>query len=402
MPPKTKLAKRDLGEACVVRVLQKHGPTPQRELAQICDLSPSAVSRIVERLFEKKLILTCENNVSLRSNIPGRPTVNIAINPTARAVLTVYVALSKIHYMLVNLDWSTEILTIDEKPQGIEVNNLVTLICKRLDGFTAVYSKKLYGYAVLLSGITDGKRGMVFNSQTLKTGISGFELKAILEQRFKLPVIVDSESNGALLGEITFNHDYLDKRNVVYVYYDCDGMVLSFYFNGKIYRGGVDTTAGQTECYAFSENTPEKCVEGRAYWLPPVGLNKVELNVLSQSKISRKVKKFGELIVIQKQLSIPSAKILENRLRMLGRGLCNIMNLLGPDYILIGGLLSELDDRYLNILHEAFVSGQLFSVSSQDRITYGKLPLLKAIAIGGASGLLTADLELQLKFDISP
>lgn len=391
--------KRDLGEAYVVRALQREQVMAQSELARKCGLSASGVSRIIDRLAAKGLILRTGRSIPAGEKLPGRPTELLKLNAAARHVLVVYVSLRQIQYLRLNLDWSMTLLEIRKKPRAMPLTDLMEEICTSLLRLTEQEAVSapgmLCGYAVLMSGFTNGQSGHIFDSSTVAVPGDGFNLLAALTERLKYPVSLDSEGNAALLGEIAAGVVGDRQSNVVYVYYDEDGTVISFYFNGRIYRGAGSAAAGQIGCYAFEEIEPGHCRESHAYWLPPVSLNREEIAALAAAGLPDNLVKFGEIIKYQDQLSGSAAAVLCSRLERLGRGLCNVINLLNPDRLVLGGSLAELTDKYFAEVAVSFARAQLHPGRPVPVLERGRLPLLEAVTIGGGEHHLLFDLELK-------
>ena len=327
--------KRDLGEAYVVRILQRERSMSQNDIAARCGLSASGVSRIVDRLKNKNLIKIRKKKNAKATKTPGRPTVQLCLNASARQVIVVYISLKKIRYFRLAFDWTVTQLEEHDKPRCMDISELVEEVCSTLekirDRDDAASFGKICGYSILVSGFTNGQSGMIFDSSTVKVPGTGFKLRDAISSRMDHPVSLDSEGNAALLGEIACGAVSDWNRDAVYIYYDENGTVVSFYLNGKIYRGSPEAVPGQISCYAYEEPEPGHCRESRAYWLPPVGLSVEERETLVASGLPDYITKFGEVVKYQDQLTGAASEILHSRLRLLGRGLCNIINLLNPD-----------------------------------------------------------------------
>ncbi len=398
MKKTSNLEKRDMGEAYLIKALQRNGMMSQSDAAEFCGLSHSAISRIAERLKEKGLLMKTGTQERVKT-APGRPFVMLELNRNARAVICAYVSINKISFMMLSFDWKIEVLETIEKERRMNVKELSELLVKRFKDLSQSEVCRKYGelsgYALLMSGSTDGENGIVFDSSTVSVPSGSWNISAFLSSKLGKPIAVDSEANAALHGEIESGVVKDRRMNAVYVHYDEDGTVLAFYFNGRIYRGCNGAAPGQIESYSYEENPPGLCREARTYWLPPTGLSAEELVELRKAGIELETGKFVELFRYQHKLEGKLKEILLKRLRMLGRALNNIYSLLSPDKIILGGSLPELDDELFKVIKSEYEQSPLRSFGLKPDIVRGELSMLHAVSIGAGASLLTADIDLR-------
>lgn len=395
------LEKRDMGEAYVIKALQRNGMMSQSDVVEFCGLSHSAVSRIAERLKEKGLLMKAGTQERVKA-APGRPFVMLELNRMARVVICAYVSINKISFMLLSFDWKIKILSSMEKERRIDAKKLSDLLVERFKEISSseecLQFTELSGYAVLMGGSTDGENGIIFDSSTVSVPSGSWNMSSFLSSKLGKPVTVDSEANAALHGEIDAGAVKDRRMNAVYVHYDEDGTVLSFYFNGRIYRGCNGGAPGQIESYSYEENSPGISRESRTYWLPPTGLSAEEMTALNKAGIKLKTDKFVELFRYQEMLDGELKEILLKRLKMLGRALNNIYSLLAPDKIILGGALPDLKDELFSCIKDEYEKSPIKTFGLRPDLVRGELSMLHAVSVGAGASLLTADIELRKEF----
>ncbi len=198
---------------------------------------------------------------------------------------------------------------------------------------------------------------------------------------------MESESNAALAGEM-WNGAGRGAQNAVYVYYDADGAVVSFCFDGRVYHG-IGGHAGQTAGYLFAEDSPGECRMTPAWWLPTVRLSRAERRQLAEAGIGNPPESFAELIAaVGGDAAGAPDEVLRRRLDMLAHGLMNICNLLSPERIILGGSLADMDDAMLEYTRGRLAEAAVRHIPvGPTSVVRGELPLIKAIFAGGASSI---------------
>lgn len=393
--------KRDLGEAITVKALQDFKELSQNQIANETGLTASAVSRIIDRLEQKGIVY--RGNSGSASSV-GRPVNKVSLNPESRFIISAYVSLHSIKFARINLGMEYDVLSEITHPEAFNIEDLVYLLVlnfKKLSSKDRVGApERLLGFTVQLSGLTNGEQGVIWSSNTVKSEENPYQLASRLEDELGHTVLVESESNAALFGEMVSGAGK-NSNNAVYVYYDADGMVLSFCFNGKIYSGGRNGYAGQLHGYAFEEKEVGDCRASHAYWLPPVSLSNKDMLALEAAGVPKGISKFGELFEYADSSNETVRGIIEERLSLLGVGLTNVCGLLSPEKIILGGMLSDIDDELLEIIQKQFASSLANSLLSypgnSSEIVRGELPLMKAIYVGGASRLLSGITDFSVK-----
>jgi predicted NBD/HSP70 family sugar kinase len=393
--------KRDQGEAIALRFLQQSRQLSQNDIVGKTGLTPSAVSRIIDRLERKGIVFRSESNGTPAA--VGRPAKTVCLNPESRFIISAYVSLHTIHFARINLGLECDILLDIPKPQHLDSKELLKILLSHFKKFTSPSRigspDRFLGFTVQTSGLTNGDTGCIWDSQTVSVKNGPYNLADNLENKLGYPVVLESESNAALSGEMLCGVGH-GVNNAVYVYYDADGMVLSFYFNGRLYHGGKNGYAGQLSGYSFEEYEKGECQTVNAYWLPPVSLSNIELQTLQSIGLPNTITKFGELFSHNIHDNQPIKQIIEKRLSMLGTGLSNICSLLCPEKIILGGILTELDDTQIEIIkthfHQSANTPHITCPAEASEIITGSLPMLKAVFIGGATRLFpNASIQAQ-------
>ena len=379
---------RDHGEELVLGHLLRANSATQPEISRGTGLTTAAVNKIINRLQRKNLVYRAAQQKA-KSAKGGRPSAVLRLNTESKIVIAAYVHLHGIDFAIVNLALQVTPLLSIEKDANIHVNELCDILKEKFKLFSSAErigpEHRLAGFAVMLSGLTDATQGTIANSSTVFTGGKEFPLKKELQKRLGVPVFVESECNSALAGEM-WKGVACDEDHVVYVYYDHDGVALSFSFDGSIYHGHCGHS-GQTAGYFFEENGNESCRAGLGWWMPPVNLMNKEKSYIEAAGVSPVPQNFTDLIKAGEDNPCDAVnKILDQRLKMLAQGLVNICNIMNPQMIIFGGHLELLNSDMMEKVSSFFNEFLLFKNDSTClKIIKSKQNFTSAIFTGGAS-----------------
>lgn len=194
----------------------------------------------------------------------------------------------------------------------------------------------IIGVGVGVPGPVDYKRGTMFGSPNkLVSCLKNVNIKQLLEKNLNLPVYIDNDANCFLLGEY--------KSGVAKKIENVVGLTLgtgiggAIIANGKLYRGAIGT-AGEF-CHMVVVEKGLRCGCGNKGCL--------EMYASGTGIIKRYQKLTGKRraipeIVEQAKKNKKIRQIIREAGYYLGIALANIVNILNPDMIVIGGGIANI------------------------------------------------------------
>lgn len=219
---------------------------------------------------------------------------------------------------------------------------------------------RAYGLGVAVAGLVDGITGTVLVSPNLP--LSGINLKKELEARLLVPTTVDNDASLAALGELACGAAK-GLKDVVALTLGT-GIGGGIIVNGKLYRGALGTAAeighmvvevggarcscGRRGCLeAFASGT---VVQARARSLAeefpgsPIGVA-IREGALSGERLARIAREGDEQAIdIYRQAGA-----------YLGVGIGNLVNIIAPEKIILGGGMAAAVDLMLPSLRAAML-----------------------------------------------
>lgn len=217
----------------------------------------------------------------------------------------------------------------DDVRLGPDPRGVVETIARELEALARAARVELSGVGVSVPGPLDAQRGVICFSPNL--GWREFPLARELSARLNLPVVLDDDANCGALGEHWLGSGR-GARDFVYIVVGTGiggGLVL----NGRLYRGagGGAGEIGHTTilpegplCSCGNRGCLEALAAGPAW-------------VRRARELGAMYKSAREVIAAARQGEERAQQVLTEAGRFLGIGLANVVNMLNPERIALGG-----------------------------------------------------------------
>lgn len=203
-------------------------------------------------------------------------------------------------------------------------------------------------------GITNDKDGWAVKSYSL--GFSGAPVREEMQKHFKLPVFVDNDANCAALAESMVGAaEDIDYSVLIRIGTGIGGGII---INNRIYTGF--NYAGAEPGHMVIVMGGEKCICGRrgcweAYASLPALIRQTTAAAESNPKslinksVNNDLSKITEFTAFEaKKLGdATGSEVFEKYLEYLAEGITNLINILMPAAVIIGGRLTRLGDNLL-------------------------------------------------------
>ncbi|SDM41863.1 ROK family transcriptional regulator [Sediminibacillus halophilus] len=350
----------------VLQALRKASPVSNAELARHTGLSIMSISTIIKELQAIGLVETSGSGESQG----GRKPLLYQLHQQ-NYVISVAIHVDNIQTAKINPQG--KIVQVEKKSVcgQLQQNEWAALVCDLIDQLLENSADKaeVMGIAVSAPGPVDVDTGTLLNPPNIKA-IEQWEVGALLEERYRLPVVLERDANAAALGEHWFGSSE-KKSSMLYVFAD-QGIGGGIIFQGKVYRGFLNG-AGEIGHHTIDMDGPKcscgsyGCLEALASGIAMT--KKAEtLQAQSEALSAEKQQITLEKIFAAAESGEPLAmQLLEESANYLGVGIANAANILNPEEIIIGGA----------IVHGYPAAMETISYLVNDRILYnGKEPMI--------------------------
>lgn len=329
--------RKDLGDINRRQVLADimfNGPIARSEIAKRVNLTQASVSRITRELIENGLVCEHSNQNSNQNNNtrPGRPLVQLKVNPTGGYVIGVAFNLFTQVVTIANLANKTlakRNLKLDNLTDARYILDEVTRTANELLEEVNVSKEQVLSCGVAITGAVNPSTGMLRSAPSIEW--DSVPVGSYLNEKLDLPIFVETVPNAKNLAEYgygnTRNHSHVILLNAYHI------IGASFFLNGELYRGfnfhaGVIENAPITTEY--TKGAARDLVSGKAVLNTYYGKG----NIPNQSSASDSVL---ELIDKANNGEAKAIEAFEQAATALAELMKLIKELLQPEMILLTG-----------------------------------------------------------------
>ncbi|MEE0419474.1 MAG: ROK family transcriptional regulator [Lachnospiraceae bacterium] len=373
--------------------------TSRIELSKKTGLSKMAVSNIVGEFLEDGLI---EENETMQKRGKGRNPVQLCIPAKAPKLIGINLYRERCSIVLCNLK-----LDILQKASfGLNEKNsskLLTQMYRAIDRILAENrEEKIFGIGIGAIGPVNYKQGQILTPPNFY-GIHDLNLQEKIEQKYKLPVYFDGESNCAAIAEKYFGSGRACED---FIYVDlANGIGTGVITNGKLYSNssGMVCELGHTSI----DWQGNLCSCGNKGCLETYTSSNVIARQLQEATGEKK--SFREFCLEMEELLLKRAKAEDSLSEKAGRmdavfldmmeklacGMISLVNGFNPQKIIIGHEGFWIPDHYLKVLEEKVNERHIARKYRNVQVTKSHFEADAALR-GCASSLLTAIFEGQL------
>jgi len=258
--------------------------------------------------------------------------------------------------------------------------SLIDAIICNIRDIIEISGRPVSGVGIGVPGPVDSKKGVVHYFPNIK-GWEGVRLKSILEKKLGLPVELDNDVNAMTLGEFVFGAGK-NCNNLVCLTLGT-GVGGGIIIDGKLYRGG-SMCAGEIGHMPINETGP-KCNCG--------GIACLERYIGNKYILEKARKTFGNKVTLEALTSLAkfgnkkAIAIWRDVAEKLSVALTEVVNLLNPDKIVIGGGVSKAGELILSPLRK-----QIKVRAMKDQAAHVKIIAAK---LGADAGIIGASLLLK-------
>jgi glucokinase-like ROK family protein len=351
---------RAINKQRVLHVIRSQGPISRAEAAVHTNLTRPTVSAVVAELSEEGWV----EEVGMGESSGGRPPVLLRFNPQARFVIGAELGAGHVRAVLADL--SGQIVRrvkyrVESSDPMVEIGRVERAVRELLQYLPETrYPVPVAGMGLGITGIVDRRAGLWKYSPHFD--VHELAVAAILEQRLVMPVWVENDARIMAWGERSFGAAR-GMDNLTYIRVGV-GIGAGIIIDGRLYSGAHDG-AGEIG-HTMVDPDGLKCRCGSYGCLETVA---------SATAIARRVVKrisqgqpslvtelvdgdlqqvVGTTVIDAARLGDPLAmETLSGAGRYLGLAIGNLINLLNPSIVILGGGTSRAGELLTVSLREA-------------------------------------------------
>jgi predicted NBD/HSP70 family sugar kinase len=324
----------------ILQEVRSSGGLVQAEIARRTGLSPATVTNLVRELTEAGMVVA-EERVH-----QGRKAKWVSVNAGAGYVLGVDI--DRTHMMVNVVDMGFNVIGTVARRFTLGMDSsagfalLGELFREVLDS-TGVDRGRIRSAGVGIPGPVDRVRGQI-GAPSFLPEWAGIDLPGGFTDALGMPVVIDNDSNLGALGEYAWP-PALDVGSLFYVWLST-GIGGGLIVDGQPWRG-ADGTAGEIGHHSIDEAGPI-CRCGNRGCVEAIVSVPECIRVLSVA-VGHEVDT-DDWVRLAQQGNTTARRLLEDLARHVGVAVANIVNLVNPSRVVVGGPISVVDDVLLDPL----------------------------------------------------
>jgi glucokinase-like ROK family protein len=369
----------------VIDVLRRSRLASRADIARVSGLSRTTVSSLVAELQESGLVVEAEVQ-GADGGGRGRPGVLLALEPSAGTALGVDFGHSHVRVAIADLSSRVlaerhRVLDVDRSADAA-LESAVEMIEAVLEEAGAE-RERIVAVGMGLPGPVDRETGAV-GSSVILPGWAGRRPADDLEQRLGLPIRVDNDANLGALGEMMAGAA-VGVRDLVYLKV-ATGIGGGLVLGGRLQRGATGI-AGEIGHVVVDHHGPV-CRCGNRGCLETVASAPALLGLLRPSHEGLDVS--GMLTLVESG-DVGSQRVMVEAGRSIGRVLADVVNVVNPELIVVGGDLARAGDAVVDGITESIRRYALPAASDAVHVRAGVLG--DRAEVLGALSLVIGDTE---------
>jgi N-acetylglucosamine repressor len=341
----------------VLSMLRQQGSASRAHLAELTGLSTTTISNLVSELLEQGIVAEEGAIKPAPRQGAGRPRTSLRLVPEARHAVGIHIGVGQIRVAVVNLRAHVlNYLSLDHSldRSTTEVLRDAAALVDNAIAQSGVDRDQVVGVGVGASGLVNPHTGV--NVMAPNLGWRDVPIRDSLVQQLTLPVCVDNNARTMALGEALFGAGK-GVHAMVFVYARI-GVGAGIVVGERLYRGSAagageigHTTMvpdGGEPCRCGNRGCLETLVSEPAIVHLAEGLVAQDRDsILAGHLHSEQGTTIERIFGAARAGDLATQAMLEERACYMGIALANLVNILNPDLIVLGGILAQGEDLLL-------------------------------------------------------
>ena len=323
---------RNINQTVLLHLIREKQPISRAEIAKVSGLRPGTVSSIVNRLIRKGVIY--EGAEGLRA--AGANRLFFYINGENAYVMAIDIGVRETIYAVSDFNGrilKQKALITEGKPQEF-LESLAAEIKRTIEkDYPRV---KFEAVGVSVPGLIRRDTGVVAVSPNLEW--NNTPVKAILEEKLKLPVFVENDANAAAFSELWYGPlDEIKVKTLLYILV-VDGLGTGLIINGELHVGSQIGLGGFG--HMCLEPNGEVCSCGRkGCWetLASESATIARYHRMTNNQDGSMIVSITDLIAKANRGDKKAIAAISATAEYLGEGIASLAHGLSPEIIVIGG-----------------------------------------------------------------
>ncbi|MDY0394571.1 ROK family transcriptional regulator [Virgibacillus halophilus] len=346
-------------------------------IAKLTKLTPPTVSSIVKELIEEGIV----QESSLGASSGGRKPMTLLINHDRFYIIGIDAGPITIDGIVTNL--SGKIIARESQSLSNVKNNdqflhtLKSVIVSLLEAVDN--TEKVFGIGIAMQGAVDLKTGTALVAPNL--GLRDIPIKEELEKNFDIPVKVENDARAMAIGESWFGND--DSYKNIMAINIGRGVGAGIVIDGKLYHGTRDL-AGEVGHMTIDING-EVCDCGNKGCLQAYITGPAIVKRILKLEHNESIETGEDVFRLAEAGDTTALRVFQETGRIIGVGLTNLIHVVNPEMIILGGGVMKAEKFILPSVQETIIAHALTENAKSTKVAVTHLgddaTLLGAVAL---------------------
>lgn len=353
-----------LNQKKIIQLLYRNKQLTKQDISKALKISIPTVISNVNELIEQGFL----DEAGVGESSGGRKPTIVRFVPDSRYSFGVCITKDQVRVILTNLNFEKIAEGFFDMPEQLDsFESLILEIKKEIDYIidtNNICVDKILGVGFSLPGTVDEKRLLLENAPNLKLKNISFEN---FQHNFEFPIFIENEANASAYAEsfINFN-DIISSLVFISI---TEGIGTGIIIGDNLYKG-YNKRAGEFGHMTIIKDGKHCNCGKRGCW--ELYASKKALVNEYRKKFNDCDKKLSDFIELTKNNSI-AKDILDNYLEYLAEGIKNIILMLDPRDIIIGGELSNYKNLIETDLKKKVFEENSFYNEEECKISFSNL-----------------------------
>lgn len=356
---------RELNLTTVLRLIHQQKVCSRADLAQNTGLQQSTITNITNLLIDCGIV----TETGIIEGRKGRRSIGITLAKDKYQV--VGARLSRDNYSVERffIDGTHDAVVSHNFEPNPDIMDVLEAICRDVQRMIDTAGLPIAAIGFSVPGPFKVHEGRFMNI-TYMNGMEKISLRDFFEDRFAAPIYIEHDANAGILAEKWFGLNHLEKGTYVYIAAGT-GVGAGVMIDGRVFHGRIGI-AGEIGHMSINCNGP-RCACGNVGCLELYSsAHAISETVRKQARERQRQTSaasfaFGDILEAYRQGDALATEAILESADYMARGIVNIMNVLNPDGIIIGDLVSKAGTPYFERIRQTaarYISKDVFDTTA--------------------------------------
>ncbi|MCS7175026.1 ROK family transcriptional regulator [Pseudothermotoga sp.] len=324
-----------LNKRNILKVIHENRPISRSEISSITGLTASSVTRITKELIDEGYVREIG---TVGKNSPGRRRILLDVRNDAFLSLVFDVGVNVTTYGLGYFDGTVVLGGSFETPK--DPAKFFAKVREIFDKYSV--DKNINRVSFSIPGMVNMEENRILMAPNLRW--QDVSIPALFE--VDVPILADNEANLSMMAEKYHSEDLKEVREAVFIVVR-EGVGTGVLLDGKVYRG-PSYTAGEAGHMTIDIHSDRHChCSNTGCWELYSSINWAIEHYEGQLEGKNAIEKFSAL-----KKKSDSRRVFERLAENIAVGIVNIVNILNPKLVILGGEVQDLGEYFYKIVEE--------------------------------------------------